>query len=70
LNHPREVRRLLLIPSPRIVEKATDDTGRQCLIARRLLEAGVRFVEVCHHGWDQHHNLKEDHSNVVKDILA
>jgi len=40
----------------------TDDFGRQCLMARRLLEAGVRFVEVCHGGWDQHRNLKEDHA--------
>lgn len=39
----------------------TDDFGRQCLMARRLLESGVRFVEVCHGGWDQHRNLKEDH---------
>jgi hypothetical protein len=42
-------------------ERATDDFSRQCLMARRLLEAGVRFVEVCHGGWDQHRNLKEDH---------
>jgi hypothetical protein len=41
---------------------ATDDFGRQCLMARRLLEAGVRFVEVCHGGWDQHRNLREDHA--------
>ena len=40
----------------------TADFGRQCLMARRLLEAGVRFVEVCHGGWDQHRNLKEDHA--------
>lgn len=39
----------------------TEDFGRQCLMATRLLEAGVRFVEVCHGGWDQHRNLKEDH---------
>ena len=44
-----------------IGSEATDDFGRQCLMARRLLEAGVRFVEVCHGGWDQHRNLKEDH---------
>ena len=31
-----------------IGEAATDDFGRQCLLARRFLEAGVRFVEVCH----------------------
>jgi len=40
----------------------TDDFGRQCLMARRLLEAGVRFVEVCHGGWDQHRNLRTDHA--------
>lgn len=39
----------------------TDDFGRQCLMARRMLEAGVRFVEVNHGGWDQHRNLKADH---------
>jgi len=35
----------------------TNDFGRQCLMARRLAEAGVRFVEVCHGGWDHHTNL-------------
>ncbi len=33
-----------------------DYFGLQCLMARRLLEAGVRFVEVCHSNWDQHNN--------------
>ncbi|MBX3746683.1 MAG: DUF1501 domain-containing protein [Verrucomicrobiae bacterium] len=32
----------------------TDDFGRQCLLARRLAEAGVRFVEVCYDDWDHH----------------
>lgn len=32
----------------------TDDFGRQCLAARRLLEAGVRFVELTHDNWDHH----------------
>lgn len=36
---------------------ATDDFGRQCLLARRLVEAGVRFVEVSSDGWDHHSNL-------------
>jgi hypothetical protein len=31
--------------------------GKQCLMARRFAEAGVRFIEVCHAGWDQHTNL-------------
>jgi hypothetical protein len=33
--------------------------ARQCLMARRLSEAGVRFVEICHPGWDQHTNLHQ-----------
>ncbi|HZJ13441.1 MAG TPA: DUF1501 domain-containing protein [Chthoniobacteraceae bacterium] len=37
---------------------ATDNFGKQCLMARRLSAAGVRFVEVCHGGWDQHNNLQ------------
>jgi hypothetical protein len=33
---------------------ATTDFGRQCLTARRLLESGVRFVELTHDNWDHH----------------
>lgn len=36
----------------------TDEFGRQCLMARRFAEAGVRFIELTHEGWDQHNNLK------------
>jgi len=35
----------------------TDDFGRQCLLARRLVESGVRFVEVASSGWDHHSGL-------------
>ena len=31
--------------------------ARQCLMARRLSEAGVRFVEICQPGWDHQNNL-------------
>jgi hypothetical protein len=41
--------------------EGTNEFGRQCLLARRFVEAGVRFVEVCRGGWDQHRNLKADH---------
>lgn len=37
-----------------------DSFGTQCLIARRLAEAGVRFVELTYGNWDQHRNLKAD----------
>jgi hypothetical protein len=36
----------------------TDDFGRQCLLARRAVESGVRFVEITHTGWDHHNNLR------------
>ncbi len=36
----------------------TDGFARQCLLARRFAEAGVRFIEVNHGGWDQHQNLE------------
>jgi hypothetical protein len=36
----------------------TDNFGRQCLLARRFAEAGVRFIELGHAGWDQHNNLR------------
>lgn len=42
-----------------IGERTTDDFGRKCLMARRLVEAGVRFVEVTHGNWDQHFNLQQ-----------
>ncbi len=37
----------------------SDNFARQCLMARRLAQAGVRFIEVCHPGWDQHNNLHQ-----------
>jgi hypothetical protein len=38
--------------------RGTANFGRQCLLARRFAEAGVRFIEVGTGGWDQHNNLK------------
>ncbi|MFO0841913.1 MAG: DUF1501 domain-containing protein [Gemmataceae bacterium] len=49
-------------------EEGTDNFARQCLMARRLVEAGVRFVEVCHGGWDQHRRLKEDHARNARAV--
>lgn len=36
------------------------DFGRQCLLARRFAEAGVRFIELNHGGWDQHTDHRRD----------
>jgi hypothetical protein len=43
-------------------DDGTDTFGRQCLMARRLAEAGVRFIEVSHQGWDQHQALHAKHT--------
>ena len=40
-------------------DKATRAFGTQCLMARRLAEAGVRFIEITKPGWDQHNRLRE-----------
>jgi len=40
-----------------IGEKKTDQFGRQCLLARRFAEAGVRFVQVSLGGWDHHSKI-------------
>lgn len=36
------------------------DFGRQCLLARRFAEAGVRFIELNHGSWDQHTDHRRD----------
>ncbi|MFN7564120.1 MAG: DUF1501 domain-containing protein [Prosthecobacter sp.] len=41
-----------------IGDDETDTFGKQCLMARKLVEAGVRFIELTHGNWDQHFNLK------------
>ena len=46
-----------------IGEKETDDFGRQLLLARRLVENNVRFIQICHAGggngsWDAHDDMR------------
>ncbi|MBP6783312.1 MAG: DUF1501 domain-containing protein [Verrucomicrobiales bacterium] len=42
-----------------INNNTTAGFARQCLSARRLAEAGVRFIQVNHGNWDHHQNLKD-----------
>lgn len=42
-----------------IGEDPTDAFGRQCLIARRLAEAGVRFIQLTSKDWDHHRNIDD-----------
>ncbi|VTU02251.1 secreted protein containing duf1501 : Uncharacterized protein OS=Pirellula staleyi (strain ATCC 27377 / DSM 6068 / ICPB 4128) GN=Psta_3102 PE=4 SV=1: DUF1501 [Gemmataceae bacterium] len=47
----------------------TDNFGRQCLLARRFAEAGVRFVQVSHsYKWDQHGELRRDHAKNALEV--
>lgn len=47
----------------------TDHFGRQCLLARRCAEAGVRFIQCTHsYKWDQHGNLKELHAKNAREV--
>jgi hypothetical protein len=41
-----------------IGQEPTDNFGRKCLMARRLIEAGVRFVQVTDTGWDHHASIR------------
>ena len=45
-----------------IGNKATQSFGTQCLLARRMAEAGVRYIEIDSGGWDSHTNLKGGHA--------
>jgi hypothetical protein len=55
-----------------IGDAVTDDFGRQCLLARRFAEAGVRFIQVTHSDskvqWDQHANLREGHAEKASEV--
>ncbi len=46
-------------PEPLKAAYGTSKFGRGCLLARRLVESGVRFVEVSSGGWDMHNNLED-----------
>jgi hypothetical protein len=57
-------------------EPITEDFGRNCLVARRLLERGVRFVEVWsgadngfpRRNWDSHEDIKKDHGDMGRSM--
>jgi hypothetical protein len=53
-------------------DKVTADFGRQCLMARRFAERGVRFVQVTHSNtevqWDQHADLKKGHEQNAAEV--
>lgn len=50
-------------------DPTTQNFGRQCLMARRFVERGVRFVQVSHsYKWDQHEGLHRDHARNAQEV--
>jgi len=53
-------------------DPVTADFGRQCLMARRFAERGVRFVQITHSNtevqWDQHGNLRKGHAQNAAEV--
>lgn len=49
-------------------EPETRTFGRQCLMARRLVENGVRFVQIFSGGWDSHDYLERGHSSRIRSV--
>jgi len=46
----------------------TDAFGRKCLLARRLVEKGVRFVQLYAGTWDSHDYIERAHGNLVRRV--
>jgi hypothetical protein len=70
-NESRATRRLYGLDAP---YPPTQTFGAQCLIARRLMERGVRFIELTcpmlpgHDRWDQHSGLKKGHEDNARAV--
>ncbi|MEI8212741.1 MAG: DUF1501 domain-containing protein [Planctomycetota bacterium] len=50
-----------------IDRKESKNFGGKCLLARRMVEAGVRFIEITHGAWDHHANL---HQSLTRNCAA
>jgi hypothetical protein len=60
----KQTRRLYGLDDP-----VTQNFGRQCLMARRFVQRGVRFVQCTHsYKWDQHGDLKRDHAKNAREV--
>jgi len=46
----------------------TDAFGRKCLLARKMVEKGVRFVQVYNGTWDSHDYIERAHGNLVRGV--
>lgn len=81
-NYEMTFRMQMQVPEILDIEKETESTrqmyglddpltkefGRRCLLARRLVEQGVRFVQVYTAGWDSHDYIERAHSQRIRSI--
>jgi hypothetical protein len=51
-----------------IGQPETDSFGRRCLLARKLIERGVRFVQLFEAGWDSHDYLERSHTARIRTV--
>ncbi len=52
-------------------DKETETYGRQCLMARRLIERGVRFIQLYHGAgskWDSHSKMEQNHGRLCNNV--
>ncbi len=62
----REPKHVLEMYGPDVGKPGT--FAASCLLARRMAERGVRFVQIFHRGWDQHFNIAGDLPNQCRDV--
>ena len=65
LDTSNEPERVTQAYGPDVSKRGT--FAANCLLARRLCERGVRFVQLFHRGWDQHEHLPRDHRRQCED---
>ena len=51
-----------------IGDSKTDSFGRKCLLARRLVEKGVRFVQAYAGNWDSHDYIERAHGSLIRSV--
>jgi hypothetical protein len=49
-------------------DRDADSLGRRCLLARRLVQSGVRFVQIIASGWDSHDYIEKAHGSRLRAI--
>jgi len=62
----KEPKHILDMYGPDVLKPGT--FAASCLLARRMIERDVRFIQIFHRGWDQHFNIAGDLPNQCKDV--